>query len=257
MIEPRLQPGPIAVRYQPIFQRTSAAWKLFAIECVMHTKGTAGGRSFGRKHAARMDRACISIALSEIGKFVRRSFKIVLNVHDATLGAGGSFASFLRGSAETNGIRVDELILDLVREAPARGEREVRATLGVLRELGCQLALEDVGFGHSNYKAVVDFDPDYLRLNRYFVDGCALDFPRQAVLRSLNRLARKCSAAVVAGGVEDPADLDTLTEIGIDLAQGRLMSRAVSYAALSERLREPSWTIMPDHLPLHDADSIF
>jgi EAL domain-containing protein (putative c-di-GMP-specific phosphodiesterase class I) len=257
MIEPRLQSGPIAVRYQPIFQRTPANWKLFAIECVMHTKGTASGRSFSRKHATRMDRASISIALSEIGKLPRRSFKVVLNVHAATLGAGGSFASFLRGSAETNGIRADELILDLVREAPARGEREIHATLEDLRELGCQLALDDVGLGHSNYKAVVDLYPDYLRLNRYFVEGCASDYPRQAVLRSLNRLARKCSAAVVAGGVEDPADLDTLIEIGIDLAQGRLMSRAVSYAALSERLREPSWTIVPDHIPLHDADSIF
>jgi EAL domain-containing protein (putative c-di-GMP-specific phosphodiesterase class I) len=78
----------------------------------------------------------------------------------------------------------------------------------------------------SNYQMVLDSRPDYFKMDSYFVNGVAADTYRQAILESVTLLARRFRARVIAEGVADAADLETLGGLGIDLVQGWLFSKA-------------------------------
>ena len=62
-------------------------------------------------------------------------------------------------------------------------------------------------------------------MERYFIDGCADDADRRALLRGIAAIARDFGAVVVAEGVERQEDLGVIREIGIQLAQGFLLGR--------------------------------
>jgi diguanylate cyclase len=71
---------------------------------------------------------------------------------------------------------------------------------------------------------MVESEPEYLKIDRFFVHGAYSHPHRAAVLESIARLGMKLGARVIGEGVEDVADVFSLREIGIDLIQGNLMA---------------------------------
>jgi EAL domain-containing protein (putative c-di-GMP-specific phosphodiesterase class I) len=67
---------------------------------------------------------------------------------------------------------------------------------------------------------LLDVDPDFLKLDRYFVEGCTNDPRRRAVISALQRLAIDFDAELIAEGVSDTNDAATLRGLGVTLMQG-------------------------------------
>jgi EAL domain-containing protein (putative c-di-GMP-specific phosphodiesterase class I) len=107
-------------------------------------------------------------------------------------------------------------------------------SLAALRQAGMRIALDDVGLGHSNFQMMVDVKPDYFKLDRYFVHGCHRDKSHRAVVASVAKLAEELGSSVVAEGVEDPADLKILQEVGITLVQGFAFCRPIPFDRFQE-----------------------
>ena len=57
------------------------------------------------------------------------------------------------------------------------------------------------------------------------MDGSAGDSARRSVIRGFVALARDIGAVVIGEGVEQPADLEVLRDLGVDAAQGYLLGR--------------------------------
>jgi len=94
-----------------------------------------------------------------------------------------------------------------------------------LKSEGVRIALDDVGEGQATYRMTVDYPFDYLKIDRYLVQGCGRDARRLAVLESLAELAGKIGSRVIAEGIETGEDLAAVRSAGIDLAQGYLLGR--------------------------------
>jgi EAL domain-containing protein (putative c-di-GMP-specific phosphodiesterase class I) len=107
-----------------------------------------------------------------------------------------------------------------------------------LRAEGVRVALDDVGVGRCNFRTIIDVAPDLLKIDRYFVHGCAADSRRRSVLASLRRLGEDIGAAVVAEGIELEADHRIVRDLGIHYAQGFLFSHPRPLAEVLERPRE-------------------
>ena len=101
----------------------------------------------------------------------------------------------------------------------------VAATVGDLRARGARIALDDVGAGADEFSRLATLRPDVIKADRSLVDGCSRDSGRSAVLRALVTYAAHLGATVCGEGVEDPADLHHLAELGITHAQGYLLAR--------------------------------
>ena len=221
---------------QPIFRLNGDTHTLAGVECL--TRGP-GGTPFQRADAlfayARRKRAehlvdqhCISAALNAASA-IPAPIRLNLNVHASTLGRTADFCGWLCSTAAENSIDTQRLTIEIVEHTPVWNKPEFSHTLAALRVAGMRIALDDVGLGHSNFQMMVDAKPDYFKLDRYFVHGCRRDKHRKAVVSSVAKLAEELGSAVVAEGIEDPADLEILRDLGITLVQGFLFCRPVRY----------------------------
>ncbi len=91
--------------------------------------------------------------------------------------------------------------------------------------MGIRIALDDVGIGHCNHRAILDVRPDFLKIDRYFVQNCPIDRGRRAMLRSITLLAADFDATVIAEGIERDDELATVRSMGITYGQGFLLGR--------------------------------
>jgi len=101
----------------------------------------------------------------------------------------------------------------------------VAAAIATLRGRGARIALDDVGAGADEFARLATLQPDVIKADRSLVDGCAGDPGRSAVLRALVTYAEHLGGRVCAEGVENLADLDHLSALGVTQAQGYLLAR--------------------------------
>ena len=66
----------------------------------------------------------------------------------------------------------------------------------------------------------MEIAPDFLKADMALVRGVDSDPPRQEVMKSLNAVARRIGAQVVAEGIETEGELRAVREIGIRYGQG-------------------------------------
>ena len=242
LLQQVLSNGGIVPVVQPIFRLDGDTHKLAGVECL--TRGP-GGTPFQRADAlfayARRKRAehivdqhCISTAL-EAAAAIPAQIRLFLNVHASTLGRSADFCSWLCSTAAENSIDPRRLTIEIVEHTPVWNKSEFFESLAALREAGMRIALDDVGLGHSNFQMMVDAKPDYFKLDRYFVHGCHRDKYRKAVVASVAKLAEELDSSVIAEGIEDPADLEVLRDVGITLVQGFLFCRPVGFDQFREQ----------------------
>lgn len=106
--------------------------------------------------------------------------------------------------------------------------REVR---DYYRSLGFQMALDDTGAGYSSLSAVMELTPEFIKVDRAFVQGIDQDPARQELLRALHTVAQRIGSRIIAEGLDTLEELDTLRELGIPFGQGWLFGKATPLRA--------------------------
>jgi len=242
LLDTLLEPGGLTVHFQPIVEIVGSTHHVYGFESLIRgPKGTnleSADVLFDyvrrKREESLVDRACVRAAF-EAARGLTGSPRISVNVHASTLGRDHEFLVFLGDVADVNAIALSDLTVEIVEHAPPWDGRSFLGALDGLRRIGVRIALDDVGLGQSNYRMILDCRPDYFKIDRYFADGCSKDPYRQAVLESIAELARKFGGRAIAEGVEEPEDLAAISEIGIDLVQGFLFSRAEPVEKLVEK----------------------
>jgi EAL domain-containing protein (putative c-di-GMP-specific phosphodiesterase class I) len=240
LLERILEPDGIAVVFQPIYSLRSDTPRLYALEGLV--RGPLGTNMESadvlfeyvrrKREESLVDRVCVSRVLQAAREFPG-SPRISLNVHASTLGRDPEFVSFLGDQAAAAQMSPTRLTVEIVEHSPFwDGPSFFRAVSG-LRELGVRIALDDVGLGQSNYRMMLDSHPDYLKVDRYVVDGSSTDYFRQCILRSISDLARAFYAQAVAEGLDNVADLNAVIDAGFDLVQGFLLCQPANAATLT------------------------
>jgi len=93
------------------------------------------------------------------------------------------------------------------------------------RKLGFSVAMDDYGTGYSQLKAFYEFEPDILKVDRFFIASINGDSRKRLMVASLVELAHVLGIRIVAEGVETEEEMQVCREIGCDLVQGFLIAR--------------------------------
>jgi EAL domain-containing protein (putative c-di-GMP-specific phosphodiesterase class I) len=230
-VEHLLEPGTLSLVFQPIVDCSGPEPVLCAVEAL--TRGPVGTH-FERapvlfdyvrlkREEVRFDRHGVATALAAASSLPDVTLSV--NVHAATLERDESFARYVETAAAANDFDPTHLMIELVEQSSYFDPERLLAAIRRLRFIGVRIALDDVGLGSGNYRTIIDARPDCLKIDRYFIAGCATDRYRRSIIRSLHLVAADFGATLIAEGVESEADLEALREIGITRAQGYLFGR--------------------------------
>jgi diguanylate cyclase (GGDEF)-like protein len=129
-------------------------------------------------------------------------------------------AAYLRGLLKEHGVAGDRLVLEITEQLAVRFAASTDKQIALLRDLGCQLAIDDFGSGYSSFSYLKRLPVDYLKIDGSFIKSLARDRVDQAMVRMVGEVARAVGIETVAEYVHSAATLDLLAKYGIDYAQG-------------------------------------
>ncbi|TBU95999.1 bifunctional diguanylate cyclase/phosphodiesterase [Stutzerimonas kirkiae] len=149
----------------------------------------------------------------------------------------GRTLEFLR----TYGLSPEQVVIELTEQSPTDDVALLDTALHHYRDMGFLIALDDLGAGYSSLRMWSELRPDYVKIDRYFIDGIHLDAVKRKFVESILKIARTSHSQVIAEGIELQEELTVLMEMGVDLVQGYLLGRPQEQPCLdAERIVLPS-----------------
>ena len=122
-------------------------------------------------------------------------------------------------------VRPSAVFLEITETVLMRDAPESLAVLEELQGLGVSLSIDDFGTGYSSLSYLKQFPVEVLKIDRSFVDGLGQDAEDLAIVRAIVALADSLGMTTVAEGVETPAQLEVLRQVGCTAVQGYLLGR--------------------------------
>lgn len=105
---------------------------------------------------------------------------------------------------------------------------ECRSVLNELTELGFDILIDDFGSGQSSLFTLFKLPYHYIKIDRLFTKEIVYDKSSRLIVKSMIDLCHALGKEFVAEGVESQDQLDILTDLGCDLAQGYLIAKPLS-----------------------------
>ena len=118
-----------------------------------------------------------------------------------------------------------------ITEQALLGDLDLAArSLGLLRDAGIRIALDDFGAGFCNFGYLKYLPLDIIKLDRIMLDGVAENARDRAVLRGVMAMARALDLEVLAEGVENERQRQIAAEEGCTAYQGFLRAKPLTQA---------------------------
>jgi diguanylate cyclase (GGDEF)-like protein len=112
------------------------------------------------------------------------------------------------------------LHLEITEGALFGDQPAASANFSALTVLGMQLELDDFGTGYSSLARLQHVPVAAVKLDRSFISTIERNTGAQAVVRAAIEMSHALGKYVVAEGVENAAQLELLSRMGCDIAQG-------------------------------------
>ncbi|KPF69642.1 hypothetical protein IP84_04415 [beta proteobacterium AAP99] len=152
---------------------------------------------------------------------------LFVNVTADVLMASEGRHELLAAELRELGLPATRVVAELTETRPVEDPARLDEISESLRTLGFRFALDDLGEGFASLKRWSLLRPNYVKIDRHFIDGVSMDPVKQQFVRSILEMARGVGCEVIAEGVEQASDLRTLQGMGAPLAQGYLIARPV------------------------------
>ena len=171
-----------------------------------------------------LERACRTAIFRAFARLKLRG-TLFINVSPACLAdpcfRNGETQSLLREL----GLSPSRIIIELTENQEIKDFAALRDALMHYRAQGYRIAIDDLGEGFSNLRLWSELRPEYVKIDRHFIQGIASDVLKFRLVRSMHEIAETCGASIVAEGIETEDDFATVRDLGIACGQGFFISR--------------------------------
>jgi len=176
-----------------------------------------------RYHAARsIDKWVVSNALEKINILKSRHERISawhINLSGQSIDCNIVLPELL-GQIKENGIDPGLLCFEITESTAIHSFEEARRFFTALREIGCQIALDDFGKGLSTFDYLKQLPVDLVKIDGSFIRELAHSELDTAMVRSIQEVAHIANKRTIAESVESIELVKRLKLLGIDYLQG-------------------------------------
>ncbi|MBK9087853.1 MAG: EAL domain-containing protein [Holophagales bacterium] len=134
-------------------------------------------------------------------------------------------AHWLVEKVVAHGRQPSQVILELPEISRISNFQEFSRALDPYRLAGFRIAIDDFGAGYTNLRMITDISPDFVKLDRVFIEGIFANARKRILVESVVSLCHRINCSVVAEGIETKEDLETCLSAGVDSLQGFLLAR--------------------------------
>jgi EAL domain-containing protein (putative c-di-GMP-specific phosphodiesterase class I) len=129
--------------------------------------------------------------------------------------------ALLRGESRV----AERLTVEITETVALQDIEESAHFVAKVRDLGCQVALDDFGAGYTTFRHLKALDVNKVKIDGSFVKDVADNPHNQLFIQSLLGLAKGLAVETVAECVEHERDARLLADHGVDYLQGYFFGR--------------------------------
>ncbi|HIJ39141.1 MAG TPA: EAL domain-containing protein, partial [Rhodospirillaceae bacterium] len=151
--------------------------------------------------------------------------KLFINIDNRTLAPGVDLHAETRAVIDAYGLSPSSIVFEISERHPLGQPDLAVAMLKVFRENSYRLAIDDFGSGFSGLQMLYFAEPEFLKIDRFFVSDIANNSKKKLFLTQIVNIAHLLGVVVLAEGVETEREYLVCKEIGCDLLQGYLVQK--------------------------------
>jgi diguanylate cyclase (GGDEF)-like protein/PAS domain S-box-containing protein len=148
------------------------------------------------------------------------------------------FAVVLKETLQNSGLQPDAVDIELTENTVVRDLESAATVLARLRDIGVGVAIDDFGTGYNSLSYLKYFPITALKIDRSFVGEIGVDAFDEAISSAVAALGRALRIRVVAEGVEQRSQLESLLALGCDEVQGYYFAPPMEAQQLDSRLAQ-------------------
>lgn len=225
-IKNALHEGRVVTFFQPIVRSTTGEIEKY--ECLVRIIDEDGtvippsqfleaakkARIYTKITIAVIDSACSAFVDSTMDFSVNLSTQDILDL---------TVVRHLKKKLQKSSI-AERAILEIVETEGFDNYDEVANFIKEMKEMGCKIAIDDFGSGHSNYERLLKLQVDYLKIDGSILKKLTSDEISQTIVETIVAVAKKLEVQTVAEFVYDKETAELATALGVDFLQGYYFS---------------------------------
>lgn len=179
------------------------------------------------------------------------SNKLFINLSNEMLIASSRLKQQVGKMIAANAIPPNKMVLEIDEKNATENTQDLVEAVRYFHELGFEIAIDhlsgmgNVGENRALHSLWEELNPDFIKLDRGFIENINGSATKQKTVKELVAVARTIGAILIAEGVESKRELQKLYELGIHHVQGYLIQKP-ELAPLPPRI---------DHLLEHEIFS--
>jgi EAL domain-containing protein (putative c-di-GMP-specific phosphodiesterase class I) len=126
---------------------------------------------------------------------------------------------------KTTGINPQRITFEVTETAACEQMAKAAEFIARIRQLGCQISLDDFGVGFSSFSYLKNLHVDILKIDGSFIRDIIKSRDDQLFVKALVDVARGMGIRTVAEFVETAGTVELLRRLGVDYVQGYYVGR--------------------------------
>ena len=133
------------------------------------------------------------------------------------------------------GLDASSIVIELSEQYPLEDFTLLKNATEHYRNMGFEIAIDDLGAGYSGLRTWSELRPDYVKIDRHFIEDIHNDKVKWEFVRSIQEVAYRIGTRVIAEGIEVEDELKTIKAMDIRFAQGFYLGRPEASPSVSPR----------------------
>lgn len=159
---------------------------------------------------------------------------LFLNVSPETIIQGKAYGSYFTDLLNTFDFPAHRVVIEVV-EQPISDNDLLLNTIQYYKDLGCLIAIDDFGAGHSNFDRIWTLKPDIVKLDRSFLLKATKQPNIRSLMSGIVSLIHQAGALVLIEGIETLDQAILSIECDADFVQGFFFSRPYTDLAVPHK----------------------
>lgn len=158
-------------------------------------------------------------------KAAGRDTTLFIKLSSASLGEPTT-GDFIGKALASHGVEGRHLVVELPETKVFTNLKTAQDLQKSLKSFGCRVALEQFGSGLNSFQLLTHFDPEFLKIDRSFMDELAKNPDNQKRIREIADKARDAGKQTIAEFVQDAGSMSVLFSCGVDFVEGHFLAAA-------------------------------
>lgn len=176
------------------------------------------------RETVELDRLCRATHVRHYTANAPSETWLFLNVSATVVAEGRQYGAFFEQMLAASGFPAHRVVVEVL-EGAVHDETRLADAAEYYRSIGCLVAIDDFGAGHSNFERIWRQRPDIVKLDHRIIAAAAADARTLRMTGNMVSMLHEAGSLVLIEGIETAEQLLAAMETDADFVQGYYLGR--------------------------------